>query len=365
MKRKLWLLPVLLAVVMWLSSFDKEDGNGEQGNRKFTVVLDAGHGGHDPGKVANGVKEKDIALDMVLLVGKELEKYPDINVVYTRKTDKFVNLYVRGKIANEAHADLFVSIHCNAHHSNAYGSETYVLGLHANRQNFEVAKTENEVIYLEENHEANYAGYDINSPESIIGLTIMQEEFLGQSIRLAKLLQENFSVRLKRKNRGVKQAGFIVLHQTFMPSVLIETGFITNKNEKNYLSSKKGKTEIADNVAEAIIKYKKDLTDNIAIDDFPETPQEQEGIAATGVSFKVQVSAGGNKIEPRRYNFRGLEPISMEQADGVYRYLYGNTTNYQEARDLQRQAKDKGYDGAYIVAYRNGKRIPVEEALKL
>src|SRR5690606_15939789 len=163
-------------------------------------------------------------------------KHPVINVVYTRKTDKFVNPYVRGTIANEAEADLFVSIHCNAHHSNAYGIVTYVLGLHAYRNNFEVAKAENESTHLAANHDTNYAGYDINSPESIIGLTIMQEEFLGQSIRLAKLLQENFSVKLKRKNRGVKQAGFIVLHQTFMPSVLIETGFITNKSEKTYLS---------------------------------------------------------------------------------------------------------------------------------
>ncbi len=358
-------MSVLLTVVGWHSSFGWENGNDEHRNKKFTVVLDAGHGGHDPGKVANGVKEKDIALDLVLLVGKELEKHPDIKVVYTRKTDKFVNLYVRGKIANEAEADLFVSIHCNAHHSNAYGSETYVLGLHANRQNFEVAKAENEVIYLEENHEANYAGYDINSPESIIGLTIMQEEFLGQSIRLAKLLQENFSVKLKRKNRGVKQAGFIVLHQTFMPSVLIETGFITNKNEKNYLSSKKGKTEVSDNIAEAIIRYKKDLAVNTAIDNFQDVSNEGETAAAAGVTFKVQIAAGGNKIETKRYNFRGLEPISMEQEGSVYRYLYGNTTEYEEAKSLQRQAKAKGYKSAYIVAYRNGQRISVEEALRL
>ena len=362
MIKKVWVLTVLLAGVFWLSSFNGGEEK-EETNKIFTVVLDAGHGGHDPGNIGNGAKEKDVALDIVLAVGRELEKHKDIKVVYTRKTDKFVNLYVRGKIANEANADLFVSIHCNSHHSNAYGTETFVLGLHANKQNFEVAKAENEVIYLEENHESNYAQYDINSPESVIGLTIMQEEFLGQSIQLAKLLQDNFTVKLKRKNRGVKQAGFIVLHQTFMPSVLIETGFLSNRNEKSYLASKKGKTDMAENIAEAIIRYKKEITNNIAIDEVP-VSLTPESDTATGVVFKVQVAAGSNKIEPKRYNFRGLDPISMESVGRVYRYLYGNTPSYQEARNLQRQARDKGYKEAYIVAYRNGERISVDEALK-
>ncbi|MGS2740623.1 N-acetylmuramoyl-L-alanine amidase [Sinomicrobium sp. M5D2P17] len=362
MIRKIWLLPVLLTGFIWLSSFGGGDKK-EKAKKVFTVVLDAGHGGHDPGNIGNGAKEKDVALDIVLAVGRELEKHQDIKVVYTRKTDKFINLYVRGKIANEANADLFVSIHCNSHNSNAYGTETFVLGLHANKRNFEVAKAENEVIYLEEDHESNYAQYDINSPESVIGLTIMQEEFLGQSIRLAKFLQDNFTVKLKRKNRGVKQAGFIVLHQTFMPSVLIETGFLSNKNEKSYLASKKGKTEMSNNIAEAIVRYKKELTSNIAVDDVPVSPAPESDVA-TGVVFKVQVAAGSNKIEPKRYNFRGLEPISMENVGSVYRYLYGKTPSYQEAKNLQRQAKDKGYTEAYIVAYRDGERISVDEALK-
>lgn len=360
MIRKVWLLPVLLAGFLWLCSFG-EGGEKEEAKKVFTVVLDAGHGGHDPGNIGNGAKEKDVALDIVLAVGKELEKHKDIKVLYTRKTDKFVNLYVRGKIANEANADLFVSIHCNSHNSNAYGTETWVLGLHANKRNFEVAKAENEVIYLEEDHETNYAQYDINSPESIIGLTIMQEEFLAQSIQLAKLLQDNFTVKLKRKNRGVKQAGFIVLHQTFMPSVLIETGFLSNRNEKNYLTSNKGKSEVSRNIASAIVGYKKKITSNIAIDDTPVVSSEET--TSQGVVFKIQVAAGTNKIEPKRYNFRGLEPISMETFGSVYRYLYGETSNYDEARNLQKQARDKGYDSAYIVAYRNGERVPVKEVL--
>lgn len=360
MVKKLGMLPVLLAGFLWLCSFAEGKGQEKTG-KVFTVVLDAGHGGHDPGNIGNGAKEKNVALDIVLAVGKELEKHKGIKVIYTRKTDKFVNLYVRGKIANEANADLFVSIHCNSHNSNAYGTETFVLGLHANKRNFEVAKAENEVIYLEENHEANYAQYDINSPESVIGLTIMQEEFLAQSIELAKLLQDNFTVKLKRKNRGVKQAGFIVLHQTFMPSVLVETGFLSNRNEKNYLTSRKGQAEVSRNIASAIVRYKKNITDNIAIEEPPVVPVKEH--PAPGVMFKVQIAAGNNKIEPKRYNFRGLSPISMETFGSVFRYLYGETSSYDEARKLQQQAKGKGYDNAYIVAYKNGARVSVNEVL--
>ena len=232
---------VFLLLVLPLTSFNKNDTE-VQLKDKFVVVLDAGHGGHDPGNIGNGYLEKKIALAIVLNVGKELEKHPDIKVVYTRDDDTFVDLFERGEIANQANADLFVSVHCNAHNSDAYGTETYVLGLHANRQNFEVAKKENSVIYLEDDYEQRYAEYDINSPESVIGLTIMQEEFLDQSIQLGKKLQDNFTKGLRRKDRKVKQAGFIVLHQTFMPSVLVEAGFLTNKNDAYFFFFFKQKT---------------------------------------------------------------------------------------------------------------------------
>ncbi|MEL6810539.1 MAG: N-acetylmuramoyl-L-alanine amidase, partial [Bacteroidota bacterium] len=185
--------------------------NKNDTTKPFVVVLDAGHGGHDSGKYHNGMKESKIALSITLKVGAILEKDPNIKVIYTRKTDVFVKLKERGAIANRADADLFVSIHCNAHNSQAHGAETFVLGLHANERNMEVAKKENEVIFLEENFEENYAGYDPNSPESFIGLAIMQEEYLDQSIMLASLVQNNFVNKLKRKDRSVKQAGFIVL----------------------------------------------------------------------------------------------------------------------------------------------------------
>src|SRR5690554_1085534 len=201
-----------------------------EAQKPFTVVLDAGHGGKDPGNTGNGFKEKEIALNIVLAVGKALEKNKNIKVVYTRKTDVFIGLNERGVIANKANADLFVSVHCNgATNVSAYGTETFVLGLHKSNENFEIAKKENQVIFLEDNHEEIYSGFDPNSPESLIGLIIQQEDYLIQSIELASYIQENFTQQLKRKDRSVKQAGFLVLLSTTMPSVLIETGFLTNK----------------------------------------------------------------------------------------------------------------------------------------
>ncbi len=261
-KRFIW-FPCSILLALLLTSFHT-NSDEPRNDDKFTVVLDAGHGGHDPGNLGNGYYEKNIALNIVLNAGALLEKNPDIKVIYTRKDDTFVDLYVRGEIANKADADLFVSVHCDSHTSKAHGAGTFVLGLHANEQNFEIAKKENSVIYLEDDYKSRYADYDINSPESVIGLTIMQEEFLDQSIALAKAIQDNFSKKLNRVDRKVKQAGFIVLHQTFMPSVLVETGFLTNKEEGAYLNSKKGQSQMGAAIAEAVMTYKEDVMANIA-----------------------------------------------------------------------------------------------------
>ncbi|WP_373519458.1 N-acetylmuramoyl-L-alanine amidase [Pricia sp.] len=261
-KRFIW-FPCSIVLALLLTSFHT-NRNEIRNDDTFTIVLDAGHGGHDPGNLGNGYYEKNIALNIVLNAGALLEKNPDINVIYTRKDDTFVDLYVRGEIANKANADLFVSVHCDSHTSQAHGAGTFVLGLHANKQNFEIAKKENSVIYLEDDYKSRYADYDINSPESVIGLTIMQEEFLDQSIALAKAIQDNFANKLNRVDRKVKQAGFIVLHQTFMPSVLVETGFLTNKEEGAYLNSKKGQSQMGTAIAEAVMTYKEDVMANIA-----------------------------------------------------------------------------------------------------
>ncbi|WP_223034537.1 N-acetylmuramoyl-L-alanine amidase family protein [Hanstruepera marina] len=335
---------------------------------KFVVVLDAGHGGHDPGNLGNGFKEKDIALNIVLKVGKELEKHPNIKVVYTRKKDVFIDLFVRGKIANNAEADLFVSVHCNSFSNSAHGTETFVLGLHANERNFKVAKAENEVIYLEENYEKNYAGFNPSSPESYIGLTLMQEEYLDQSIQLADLIEKNFKGRLKRKSRGVKQAGFIVLHQTAMPSVLVETGFLTYKPEGVYLNSNKGQTDMANAIKDAILSYKHNLDLNVGLVSSPSLEDINNEVDKSeiydGVVFKVQIAASSRKLEPKPYNFKGLDDMSREQFDNLYKYYYGNTSDYTKIKQMQEQAKSKGYNSCFIVAYKDGRQISMDEALK-
>ncbi|PHS54663.1 MAG: N-acetylmuramoyl-L-alanine amidase [Lutibacter sp.] len=336
--------------------------------KDFIVVLDAGHGGKDPGKVGyKNSKEKEIALKIVLQLGELLEKHNFIKVVYTRKTDVFVDLWERGRIANKADADLFVSIHCNAHNSQASGAETWVLGTHANRQNFEVAKAENSVILLEENYKTNYKGFDPNSPESVIGLTLMQEEYLDQSIQLASLIQSGFTNTLKRKNRGVKQAGFVVLYQTFMPSVLIETGFLTNRIEGSYLNSKIGQEKFSESIYRNINKYIQQLTLNTvtsAVNEAKISPIKSAKINYKKVKFKVQIAAGTSKLETKPYNFKGLKNVERFKIGKLYKYYIGKTSDYSEIKKLQQLAKSKGYRSSFIVAFRDGKKISVEEVLK-
>jgi len=367
---------ILLFVLMLVFS---NTSVSQTNSNPFIVVLDAGHGGKDPGRPTDfGYKEKDIALDIVLKIGNNLEKIEDIKVIYTRDKDVFIELRQRAKIANKADADLFVSVHCNAHNSQAYGTETYVLGLHRNDSNFRVAKLENEVIFLEDNFETNYEGFDPESPESLIGLTLMQEDYLDQSILLARYVQDNFTYKLKRKNRGVKQAGFWVLHNTYMPSILIETGFITNKSEGDYLNSQKGKISISKSISDAILNYKSKLNSDPLLETkalpnklVEETEQKNKNISVAEIQpksskliFKVQISAGPNRLSTKSYNFNGLSQISRQKLDSIYRYFYGNTSKYSIALELLKKAISKGYKTAYIVAYSDGEMITINEALK-
>jgi len=341
--------------------------------KDFVVVLDAGHGGKDPGKVGyKNIKEKNVALKIVLQIGKLLEKEKNIKVIYTRKTDVFVDLWERGSIANRANADLFVSIHCNAHTSQAYGAETWVLGTHANKQNFEIAKSENSVILLEENYEEKYKGFNPNKPESIIGLTLMQEEYLDQSIQLASIIQNRFKKELKRKDRGVKQAGFVVLYQTYMPSVLIETGFITNKIEGPFLNSNAGSKKIANSIYKDIIQYKNQLTLNSVVDsNIPkkinkkpkESTSQQTVSNNSNIIYKVQIAAGARKLTTKSYNFRGIKNVERVKVGRIYRYYLGSTSNYKNIKEKQNYARKKGYKSAFIVAFKNGNRIPLEKVL--
>lgn len=334
--------------------------------KDFIVVLDAGHGGKDPGKVGYGnAKEKDIALKIVLETGKLLEQEKGIKVIYTRTTDVFVDLWERGKIANRADANLFVSVHCNAHHTQAQGAETWVLGTHANHQNFEVAKTENSVILLEDNYKTNYKGFDPNSPESVIGLTLMQEEYLDQSIQLASIIQNGFRDKLKRVDRGVKQAGFVVLYQTYMPSVLIETGFITNKSEGSYLNSTSGQREFSKSIYEDILIYKNQLTLNSVANVVPTSSNIQDSLVDdSNYLFKVQIAAGSRKLALKSYNFKGLDNVERIKYNSIYKYYIGKTSNYNEIKKIQQLAVSKGYKTAFIVAFKDGEKIPLEKVFK-
>ena len=239
-----------------------------------------------------------------------------------------------------------MSVHCNAHNSNAYGSETYVLGIHRNKTNMEVAKAENEVIYLEDNYEKHYEGFDPNSPESLIGLTLIQEDYLDQSILLADYVQDNFTNQLKRKNRGVKQAGFIVLHQTYMPSILIETGFITNKKEGDYLNSKKGQDQISKSIAQAILKYKSQLEFNIGEQITTDVPEQN--ISLNQTVYKIQIAASSRKVKTSPKNFKGLTNITVQKNGEIYRYFYSQTNNFKKAQQLKKEAIDRGFTDAII-----------------
>lgn len=365
------LLFVSLISVLTFSSFININPNNDA--NKFIVVLDAGHGGKDPGKNSKyGYKEKDIALKIVLLVGEMLEKQPNIKVVYTRKTDVFIELKDRPKIANKANADLFVSIHCNAHHTEASGTETYVLDVANTNRNFEVAKAENAVIFLEDDYEKHYGGFNPNSPESLLGLSLVTEEYTDQSIMLASLIEKNFTNKDKRKSRGVKQASLWVIHQTAMPSVLIETGFVTNKEEGSYLNSSKGQKETANSITKAILEYKKRIDGNV--DDYvfeeeeiannDEVVETTKIVVSNDIIFKVQIAASSNAIEPKAYNFKGLEGITRVKEGNLYKYFYGNTSDYNETKKLENDAIKKGYKSCFIVAFKEDKKISLTDALK-
>ncbi|MDG1328512.1 MAG: N-acetylmuramoyl-L-alanine amidase [Flavobacteriaceae bacterium] len=340
-------------------------------DKPFIVVLDAGHGGHDPGNLGNGYREKDIVLKIVLEIGRILEKQPNFKVIYTRKTDVFIKLHERAPVANRADADLFVSVHCDAFTNNAYGAGTFVLGLHRSQANFEVAKRENEVIFLEDDYEENYEGFDPNSPESLIGMTLMQEEYLDQSILLASLIQNNFSKNLKRKDRSVKQAGFMVLYKSYMPSVLIETGFLTNKQEGAYLNSFKGQKEIANEIAKGIITYRNSLSnvsENSLIDSFQAKSKNQVSKneaenSYDGVQFCVQIAASSKKLELQSYNFKGLNDVYRKKEGKLYKYYYGATSDYQKIISLKNSAKEKGYSTCYIVAFKDGEKLKLSDVL--
>ena len=353
-------------------------------NSKFKVVLDAGHGGKDYGAVYHGNIEKNIALKTTLKVGQLLEKDPQIDVVYTRKSDVFIELQQRATIANKSKGSIFVSMHCNANkNQSASGNETYVMGITRNQSNLEVAKMENEVVTLEADYKVKYDGFDPNSPESIIGISILQEEHLDQSIELAGRVQQFFTKKTDYRNRGVKQAGFLVLRQITMPRVLVEMGFVSNKDEGAFLNSDQGQDVLAEAIAGAILDYKKEffmpskidfkeekesevIVEKQVLPVKVEAPEKTESTVPVSkeIVFKVQISASSSKIETSPSNFNGLQNITVEQHGKLYKYFYGAENKYDDAKKNLEEAKKKGYTTAFIVAYKDGIKISISEAIK-
>lgn len=339
-----------------------------KGTKPFVVVLDAGHGGHDKGNTGNGYLEKKIALNIVLKIGKKLEKIPGLKVIYTRKTDVFVELIQRANIANKADADLFISVHCDAFTSSkAFGAGTFVLGLHANDRNFQVAKKENAVIFLEDDYEQNYDGFDPNDPESVISLILMQETYLDQSIEAASTIQKSFVNNLRRKDRTVKQAGFVVLKYTYMPSVLVETGFLTNSKEGAYLNSTKGQSNMADAIAKAILNYKNQREASVQKQvTYSDTSANNfSSQTESDLVFKIQISASKKNIETKPYNFRGLKSVTKQKKGKLYRYFYQQSSDYEQAQQYLKIAISKGFNNAFIVVFNGDKKITISEALRL
>lgn len=351
----------------------------------FTVVLDPGHGGKDTGtqgsKRYKSIFEKDIVLSIALKVGEYLhQNEPDINVVYTRKTDVFVELFKRGAIANKANADLFISIHANWASPSAKGTETYVLGVHRNETNLAVAKLENDVILLEDSYEKHYS-YNPKDPSSLIGLTLMQEDFLDQSIRMAKLVENKFSSVAGRHSKGVKQAGFVVLHQSSMPSVLIEVGFLSNHDEEDFLRTDEGQSKMAKSIFEAIKNYRNNIyhsndgEQTIFVEPSENLPPDQDdnkiskndeqvSVPTTKAIYKIQLAYGNQNLNTIPANFKGLKGVIKQKEGNMYRYFLGNTTDYDEIKKLLKTAQSKGYKDCFIVAFQNGKKVNVNDTLK-
>lgn len=363
-----------------------------------TVVIDAGHGGTDPGNLGTRrykTTEKDIALSVSLKVGAYIEEnFDDVKVIYTRKTDVLVDLKERAQIANRAKADLFISIHCDAFtKSSVSGSTTLVMGKNHDDDNLRVAIQENSVIYLEENYEEKYEGFDPNNPTSYIAFSVYQGAFMLQSVSFAQKVQDQFRTRVGRKDRGVKQQPLMVTKMAVMPSVLIELGFLTNPTEEDFLNSDKGQSYMASAIYRAFKEYKKEReqfhlevapvtppvetkttpiptqskigSESKSLEKTPTSKPTAKQVEAKEVYYCVQLATSGVKKEPVPQNFKGVEGVRFYEDGGLYKYIVGQTTNLKTAEALKMKMKDAGFKDAFVVALADGKRISISEASKL
>jgi N-acetylmuramoyl-L-alanine amidase len=337
------------------------------------VVIDPGHGGKDPGAVGRKAKEKDIVLAIALKTGKYIEEnLKDVEVIYTRKTDEFVELFRRAQIANESNADLFISIHCNAARSPApYGAETFVMGLHRSQDNLEVAKKENAAILLEDDYEVTYGGFDPNSPEAHIVFSLYQNAYLDQSLEFSRLVQDQFRERVKRNDRGVKQAGFLVLYKIAMPGVLIETGFLSNAQEEEFLMSEEGQTYLASAIYRAFREYKENVekagyVQQLAHSQNPANDQQTAQPNPEGnISFRVQFAASSDDLPLNSPGFHGLSQVKKYFHQGLFKYTSGEEPTLEAALKHRDNVVRKGYKDAFVVAFLKEERIAIDKAVEM
>jgi len=328
-----------------------------------TVVIDPGHGGKDPGAISpNNNYEKTVVLKVSLLLGEMIQKnFPEVKVIYTRNDDRFIGLAKRAKIANDIGADLFISIHANAIEiPSANGFETWVLGLHKSQAALEVAKFENSAILMEENNEQTYSEFDPNDPDAYIALSMRQNAFLDQSLILANAIQKDSKLKLGLRNRGVKQAGFMVLYRATMPAVLVELGFLSNPRDEKLLISKSGQIKLANHLFEGFKNYKNKY-DNV---DESLTKITEESInnksldlIDTGKIFKVQLATSSVKIPILPENFNGLKDVEVYISGKFYKYTYGLSPNINIINEKLAIAKKAGYESSFVISFQDGKRL--------
>lgn len=344
-------------------------------NDRFIVVIDPGHGGNDPGAIGTRGKEKNINLNVARKLGRLIEdNCNDTKVVYTRKSDIFVPLHRRAEIANNAKANLFISIHTNAvAKKNSYvkGTETYTLGLHRTEENLEVAKKENSVILIEDDYKQRYAGFNPNSSESYIIFEFMQDKNMSQSVNFATLIQQNFK-GYNRIDKGVHQAGFLVLRETSMPSVLIELGYISNPSEETYLLSDKGTTDLANAIYRAFINYKGNsskikpttVTSNTRQEITTPKEEEEETKETSKIKFKIQILASDRVLPQNSRQFKGLNPVSWYKENGLIKYTYAEDEDYNKILKIKRKIVDPKFKDAFIIAFKNDTKININKAIK-
>lgn len=369
-------------------------------NKKFTLVIDAGHGGHDAGALGAFSKEKNINLNVALAFGRYVQNNcPDVRVIYTRKTDVFIPLHTRADIANKNKADLFVSIHTNAVPRGriARGLETYTLGMHRAGSNLEVAKRENSVILIEKDYKQHYEGFDPNSSESYIMFEFMQDKNMAQSVELARYVQKNVCASADRLDKGVKQAGFLVLRETSMPSCLIELGFITTSDEEQFLNTSDGIDRLGFGIYKAFMEYKRRYDTNITVPykaeeqqdiNIPsvvpqeEQPQQEkvsvpakeqaaskatskEEVASKDAAlvFKVQIMASTSSKKFKKSQLNGQGEVKCYQEGGFYKYTVGESEDYDEMMKV-RDALIGNFPEAFVIAFKGGKRIDTREAIR-